>query len=1471
MSTLNAGTPQPGDQMDESQLQAKLERAASTYFEKFSTPAFRMQELIGHHKNHWLLSDDFKMAYDQPVGLIKGLNPLNSNVCVLMVPEDPVLAENKIGLDYREVHQVIRELTNGIYVLNQTPSISLEALYDQGTWCNLPPGFNDTHIGQLLISVDYMMKSLWHGAYFPKEKRTKFNDKWREHFQVSKQNGKPEKEKSFLSDFLSHGMVDMGKDPDYCDAYNDLQFDNDDDPDMTKERIHFMKHVEDICMQMTLYQKKIMHEKDIYMMESDLTISSIVRLLDDRINHNDYERVNTRLQMHENMLRENLTKKMDIRRQLFILKFVSFLTPFLIGMRKRMKIPDTTRFLPDLSEDQCKTEEELPPLMLGDDFKCKNFYPEKNKYFHLHGGINIDFETDELESPPKEVINKYSEIMTLAEQGFLKVISMETIKEHYEVPKITVDGKEYYVIFLEFETFFNPQQPAWIKAFSTKLTIDLERKYLPLQDTPMWDVFIKHFGKKKTGKLKAQMTGPRAAAIRGLVIIFVHMCRKTLGQQMSRLTKQDEHGLSLLHHAAMNNRPQIIVSLLRQTVDINSRRNNILSTGVQSSASRKGEIKRPVLLDICPTGLHIAARCGALDAAACLLACCAGQTLYDQDGWAPIHHAAFFDHEAIIKLMARRNSPVIELLTRNDIRSTPLLLAASSGGLSAVKCLIRLGADISRLDAEGNGMVNLAAMRFHTNVLEYLIEWSHEKAPVWKILVKMLTDADLGKKDSAVKCLEVLSTSKPEHWKSILEAGGIPALVTLLSSENEVLQSVAASVIVNISEYASVRQALTKAKAAPILIQLLNSPDDNIQSRVAIILSDIASVEGNQSLIAEEGGIPPLINLMDSELEEVLINTVNAVRVLCAGNPANQDAVAEHGGIAFLREFLTLDSEKLKAATAACIAAISAGNKNNQDALLEAGALEPLVEIINGTANETVRVKCANAIEALAQDNLACQQTFLRIKAPTALKKLLKNFNVSVKEHGAKALWALAGSTTSQQKYIAEKTSIPDICSMLLEDTEKLLQVGCMMSIALGRENIENQIKLAQTEAFNQLVRLLRTHKDSPQVILMVIQVLGILCVGVAYCNNKVTQRKIAEEGAIPTLVTYLNQPPSEEVQVEVAIALGCIVLSNTRNQELLQEEPGFNFDVLLDLLKSKSEAIRLRAGMALTIFAFNNTPQQYAIREAGGIMYSVFEPFLNSSIEYDVSYAAFQIVVLARVIVDQDQVMLTASGVTLLVKKLHSTEDNVIVLAASLLSSLAHTRAGIPDAMVTSGAIDVLVDKLSSQNDQVRGACAVALGYLTFNRTAARILFSACRNTPGLYKKLEENIGKNAKISQEFVQDFKRAKIVGLPSQCLEINGGPPVIPPSRNSMRPMTGTSRATTARAVSRAKSAPGKRGQRSPNPSIVVSTPNSSRPSTASPVRIHPSSLFRPASSPLRKGARSPDATFKTRLSSWKEEI
>ena len=42
-------------------------------------------------------------------------------------------------------------------------------------------------------------------------------------------------------------------------------------------------------------------------------------------------------------------------------------------------------------------------------------------------------------------------------------------------------------------------------------------------------------------------------------------------------------------------------------------------------------------------------------------------------------------------------------------------------------------------------------------------------------------------------------------------------------------------------------------------------------------------------------------------------------------------------------------------------------------------------------------------------------------------------------------------------------------------------------------------------------------------------------------------------------------------------------------------------------------------------------------------------------------------------------------------------------------------------------------------------------------------------------------NIGKNYKISKEFVDEYSVQKIVGMPCLSLEANGGPPVVPPSR------------------------------------------------------------------------------------------
>ncbi|XP_077867464.1 LOW QUALITY PROTEIN: ankyrin and armadillo repeat-containing protein-like [Saccoglossus kowalevskii] len=1320
--------------------QSTANRIAAGYFEKFERA--EVQEMLAYSSYQWYLSaDEFKVSIDAPKGLIASMKPVSENHCVFMLPERPDIQQ----LDFREIHQIVRELVIGIYCLNQIPCITLDANFDQSTSCQLPPAYNDTRVGQLLLNVDYMMKALWHGAYFPKEKRSKFSERWRSNLDVNA-NGKPETKKTILTEFTAAGMLDISKDPDYHGIYDNMKYFPMSEHDMLEDNRLFMHHVDDLSMQMTLQQDSIKQHHNLFVLDPSYVITNVVKLGEDKLDRDAYERLQNRLLVHQEEIKKYIESKSEIRRNIHLLKFVSFMVPFLMGMKKRNKVPDVNIFLAPLTADECKTERELPPLIKGKDFKCQNFEFSPTRYFHLHGGISFDCEPSPINSPSQEIIDTFDELQSQALSHVAKITDPNApYQDSFPIPVREFNGQRYYVLAMEFETYYpmTPQKPWWIHAFYEQIK-ELKPKRLPLTENHMHEQFKKRYGVKKAIKFKNLQAGLKICATRGLVSMLQTLVRKTPG---SRLSKQDENGLSLMHHAAMQNRPQIISLLAIQGQDINTRRNNnISSTG--------------------PTPIHLAARCGSLDAAVCLIGNKADMYLTDQDGWAAIHHAAFFDHAPVVRHFVRKWQDQMELETMNHLRQTPLLLAASSGALDCVKTLIHLGVIIKKRDMEGNNMVHLAALRFHTNVLEYFIEWDHPDVQVWHTLVTMMASNDLKKIDSSVRSLEILSTVRQGHWKSILDAGGIPALVNILKLENEELQSLAASVICNISERQEIRIALSEAKAIPILIQLLGSPLDDIQSRAAIILSDLACVMDNQTEISAQNGIPAMIYLLDSELEEVLVNAVNAIRVLCTNHDGNQTLIAENGGIDPLVEFLTIESHILQAAAASGLAALCAGHRENQDRIVTHGAVGPLVQLLK-CRNVTVQVKAASALEALAENNPDSQAAILKLNAPKPLIKLLKVWTQEVKEQGACTLWALAGHTTRQQKMIAERIGINQLIDMLLLlKSEKLQYVGGMAMIALCRTDIINQNRIKEENGISPLVRLLRSHKTSQRVLLTIIRSLGTLCVGVAHRNNKVTQMKIAEENAISTLVNLMVTSDNEMVKVEVAISLACIILGNKENQRLLIEEPSFTFSFLLDLFKSRDEIVRLKAGTALATFAFNNTTQQYAIREAGGIRMSSFEPFLNAENESYQANAAFQIVVLARVIVDRDQVTLSAEGVTRLVMLLQSGDENTIIL---------------------SGKVEVLMEHLKCDNETVQAAAAVALGYISFNRTAHRLMLMACRAEPQLYQLLMDNLGKDSKICIDFTEEFRRQKCIGLPSQSLEINGGPPVIPP-----RPETSLSR-------------------------------------------------------------------------------
>lgn len=124
---------------------------------------YEIQELVAQMSSHWLLSlDDVKLPIEHPHGLMSQMAPLNDDNLLLLV-ECSGDDDKQLDLDYREIHQLIRELTIGIYVLNQYPFLHLKSNVDQSTSCQLPPAYVDTKVGQIMINTDYWLKALWHG------------------------------------------------------------------------------------------------------------------------------------------------------------------------------------------------------------------------------------------------------------------------------------------------------------------------------------------------------------------------------------------------------------------------------------------------------------------------------------------------------------------------------------------------------------------------------------------------------------------------------------------------------------------------------------------------------------------------------------------------------------------------------------------------------------------------------------------------------------------------------------------------------------------------------------------------------------------------------------------------------------------------------------------------------------------------------------------------------------------------------------------------------------------------------------------------------------------------------------------------------------------------------------------------------------------------------------------------------------
>ncbi len=267
------------------------------------------------------------------------------------------------------------------------------------------------------------------------------------------------------------------------------------------------------------------------------------------------------------------------------------------------------------------------------------------------------------------------------------------------------------------------------------------------------------------------------------------------------------------------------------------------------------------------------------------------------------------------------------------------MIAASAGSLEAVKSLILHGVNINYHDEYGRTVIHMATLRIHINVLMYFIDNNYSTLKPWQVIVSMLDSKSELDKETAVKCLQLLTSQNDSYWKPIMSNGGIEKLCAMLreyalsfvaakkkavttetpGSEPEASGSQqrylnALSVLCNVSNRAEVKQFLSQVKdLGDIFIKILeHSKNEDMESRVAILIGDVTSFDAaNKDVLGDKGCLDYLIALLENDSEDVLVNTVNAIEIMCTDNVTNQDYCCQHGILTYLMELLTLNSGSL--------------------------------------------------------------------------------------------------------------------------------------------------------------------------------------------------------------------------------------------------------------------------------------------------------------------------------------------------------------------------------------------------------------------------------------------------------------------------------------------------------------------------------------------------------------------------------
>ncbi|KVI05417.1 U-box domain-containing protein 11-like [Cynara cardunculus var. scolymus] len=255
-------------------------------------------------------------------------------------------------------------------------------------------------------------------------------------------------------------------------------------------------------------------------------------------------------------------------------------------------------------------------------------------------------------------------------------------------------------------------------------------------------------------------------------------------------------------------------------------------------------------------------------------------------------------------------------------------------------------------------------------------------------IVRNLSSRSIEERRAAVSEIRSLSKRSTDNRILLAEAGAIPILVSLLTSEDNVTQENAVTSILNLSIYENNKGLIMLANVVPSIVQLLRVGSMATRENAAATLFSLSLANENKIIIGASGAIPALVNLLENGSVRGKKDAATALFNLCIYQ-RNKGRAVRAGIIGVLLKMLS-DSTGCMVDEALTILSVLASHQEAKSAIVKASTIPLLIDLTR-TGLPRNKENATSILLSLCKrdnENLAC---ISRLGAVIPLMELVKN------------------------------------------------------------------------------------------------------------------------------------------------------------------------------------------------------------------------------------------------------------------------------------------------------------------------------------------------------------------------------------------------------------------------------------------------------------------------------------------------